>query len=113
MTNSRRKGAGYEREIAKQLKDRHGLDARRGQQYSGANGDPDVICPALSHYHLELKRRAKQISAAEMYRFLDQATQDARPGQVPVVIHRIDGERSLATMDFDEWVRMAQEGEKR
>ena len=40
--NARRRGAAYEREIAHDLKER-GYDARRGQQYSGANGDADVV----------------------------------------------------------------------
>ena len=39
--NSRAKGADGEREIASILRD-YGYDARRGQQYCGANGDADV-----------------------------------------------------------------------
>ena len=105
MTNSRRKGADYEREVAAEMR-RHGLQARRGQQYSGANGDPDVVCEQLPQFHLELKRRAKSISAAEMYRFMAQAERDSKQGQVPVVIHRVDGEKSLVTMRFTDWLQM-------
>lgn len=111
MTNSRRRGADYEREIAKQLREKHGMTARRGQQYSGANGDPDVICLELGCYHLELKRRKKQFPVAELYEAMRQSKRDARTGQIPVVIHRLDNEKSLATMDFDEWVKMARRGE--
>jgi len=112
MTNSRRKGATYEREVASELR-AAGLTARRGQQYSGANGDSDVICEELPGIHLELKRRKQYISAADLYSFMDQAKGDARPGQKAVVIHRIDGQKSLATMQLEEWIALAKEGEKR
>lgn len=106
MTNSRRKGADYEREVAQALRD-HGLHARRGQQYSGANGDPDVVCEELPDFHLELKRRKAQISAADMYSFMRQAETDMYSGQIPVVIHRIDQMPSLVTMRLEDWIRLA------
>ena len=40
--NSRNKGAAGEREVAGILRG-YGYKARRGQQYSGANGDADVV----------------------------------------------------------------------
>lgn len=40
--NSRTKGAAGERELASKLRE-YGFEARRGQQYSGANGDADVV----------------------------------------------------------------------
>lgn len=49
--NSRNKGAAGERELAGKLRD-YGYDARRGQQYSGANGDADVV--GLPGIHLSL-----------------------------------------------------------
>lgn len=51
--NSREKGKRGERELAGELR-RHGYDARRGQQYCGANGDADVV--GLSGLHIECKR---------------------------------------------------------
>ena len=111
MTNSRRKGKGYELEVAAILR-LHGLEARRGQQYSGANGDPDVVCPALDKYHLECKRREKRISASDMYEFLAQADRDRRTSQVPVIVHRIDREENLVTMRLDDWVEMAKKAMK-
>ena len=109
MTNSRRKGKEYELEIAWELRD-HGLHARRGQQYSGANGDPDVVCEELPEYHLELKRRGDRFSAAELYDAMRQAVRDMHEGQVPVVIHRIDREESLATMKLSDWIELAKGG---
>ena len=41
--NSRRKGKRGELCVAHFLKENFGLNARRGQQYCGANGDADVV----------------------------------------------------------------------
>ena len=54
--NSRDKGARGERELANYLRS-FGFDARRGQQYSGANGDADV--EGLPGIHIECKRVEK------------------------------------------------------
>ena len=105
MTNSRRKGKEYELEIAWELRE-HGLHARRGQQYSGANGDPDVVCEELPEYHLELKRRGDRFSGSELYDAMRQAERDMTDGQVPVVIHRMDREGSLATMRLEDWIQL-------
>lgn len=48
--NSREKGKRGELELAKLLRD-CGFDTRRGQQYSGANGDADVV--GLPGIHIE------------------------------------------------------------
>ena len=45
---SRDKGKRGEREVALILRE-HGFEARRGQQYCGANGDADVV---LSLIHI-------------------------------------------------------------
>lgn len=103
MTNSRRKGADYEREVAAYFR-AHGFKARRGQQYSGSNGDPDIVVSGLPGYHFELKRRGKQFSAADLYKAMLQAERDARPGETPAVIHRIDGEGSLITFRLRYWI---------
>lgn len=50
--NSKAKGARFERLLASKLRD-YGYDARRGQQYCGANGDADVI--GLPGIHIEAK----------------------------------------------------------
>lgn len=105
MTNSRRKGAEYEREIAAELR-AAGLSARRGQQYSGANGDPDVVVEDLPGYHLELKRRANRISVQDLHRFLAQADDDRNEEEIPVIIHRIDREESLVTMRLSDWIQV-------
>lgn len=80
--NSRAKGANGERELAKLLRSQGYTDARRGQQYSGANGDADVV--GVKGVHIECKRQERV--SDEMW--LKQAEDDARKGEIPVVIYR-------------------------
>lgn len=54
--NSRSKGARGERELAEKLRE-YGYTTRRGQQYSGANGDADVV--GVEGLHIECKRVEK------------------------------------------------------
>lgn len=98
MTNSRAKGARGERELANVLKE-YGYDTRRGQQYSGANGDADVV--GLPHIHIECKR----VEKLNIDKAMQQSMDDARENEVPVVMHRKDRQRWLVTMTMDEWMR--------
>ena len=94
MTNSRAKGAKGERELANILKDR-GYNTRRGQQYCGSNGDADVVgVPGL---HIEVKRTEKCMP----YKYLDQATSDARDDELPVVFHRQNNKEWIAILSMD------------
>ena len=52
--NGRQKGAQGEREFATVLKDL-GIEARRGQQFSGGKDSPDVVAD-LTGVHFEVKR---------------------------------------------------------
>lgn len=86
--NSREKGKRGELELAHWLNDR-GFSARRGQQFSGANGDADV--EGLDGIHIECKRVEKQA----VNDWLEQAENDAyadgiKQGRevIPVVFHR-------------------------
>lgn len=89
--NSRQKGKRGELEAAKVLKE-YGYETRRGQQYSGATGDADVV--GLPGIHLEIKRVEKlNISEA-----MQQSIRDAREGELPVVMHRKNRETWLVTM---------------
>lgn len=98
MTNSRQKGARGERELANVLKE-YGYDTRRGQQYSGANGDADVV--GLPHIHIECKR----VEKLNIDKAMQQSMEDSRENEVPVVMHRKDRQRWLVTMTMDEWMR--------
>ena len=102
--NSRAKGAGGERELAKALRE-YGYDCRRGQQYSGANGDADVV--GLPGIHIECKR-VERLNLAEA---MHQAERDARPGELPAVFHRRNGEPWLVTMPLEKWIEIYREWE--
>ena len=95
--NSREKGKRGERELAKVLTD-HGFNCRRGQQYSGANGDADVV--GLDGVHIECKR----VEQLNLYAAMLQAVMDAREGEKPVVMHRKNNKPWLVTMLLDDWI---------
>lgn len=101
MVNSRQKGARAERELANRLKEL-GLTARRGQQFSGANGDADVVCSELSTYHIE----CKMVQALNIHDAISQAVRDGKD-KTPVVIHRKNGKPWLATLFLEDWIKLA------
>lgn len=100
--NSREKGARYERELAGQFRE-YGYDARRGQQYSGANGDADVV--GLPGLHIEAKRREKM----QLYDWMAQSVRDARAGELPVVMHRASRCETLVTMRLPDFMQLYSE----
>lgn len=100
--NSRAKGASGERELAGFLRD-HGIESRRGQQYSGANGDADVI--GMDGVHIECKRVEKlNIDTA-----MEQSKRDAREDEIPVVMHRKNRKEWLATMRLEDFIKIWKE----
>lgn len=99
--NSRDKGKRYERELAGQLRD-YGYDARRGQQYCGSNGDPDVV--GLPFIHIEAKHRER--GQGEIYDWMAQAIADAKEGEIPTVWHRKNHCETLVTLRMDDFMTM-------
>lgn len=95
--NSKSKGKRGELEVAAILRE-HGYNARRGQQYSGASGDPDVV--GLPGYHVEVKFREH----LNIFEAMEQSKQDAKPGEIPVVIHRKSREKWLVTFELERWL---------
>lgn len=95
--NSRAKGAQGERELARKLRD-YGYEARRGQQFSGANGDPDVV--GLEGIHIECKR----VERLNLEDAMAQSRRDARDGEIPVVMHRKNHCEWLVTMTLEDWI---------
>lgn len=78
---SREKGKRGERELAKALSRLLGVDARRGQQFSGSPESPDVV--GVPGIHVECKRTEK----FSLYDSLEQSIDDAGE-DIPVVMHR-------------------------
>lgn len=86
--NSNQKGKRVERAAAAYLRGL-GFDARRGQQYSGGEDSPDVVCEALSSIHIEVKGDESLADhTALMDRYWDQAKRDAG-GKTPVVLWKL------------------------
>ena len=102
--NSRAKGAGGERELAKKLRE-YGYDCRRGVQYSGANGDADVV--GLPGIHIECKR----VERLNLEDAVSQSRRDAREGEIPVVMHRKTRSPWMVTMTLEEWMEIYREWE--
>ncbi len=71
----------------------YGYPCRRGQQYSGANGDADVV--GLPGIHIEVKRREN----LNVYEAIEQAKRDAaKIGTMPTVMWRKNDHEWLVTM---------------
>ena len=102
--NSRAKGAGGERELAKKLRE-YGYDCRRGVQYSGANGDADVV--GLPGIHIECKR----VERLNLEDAMAQSRRDAREGEIPVVMHRKTRSPWLVTTTLEDWIKFYREWE--
>lgn len=100
--NSRQKGARGERELASMLRS-YGCDARRGQQYCGANGDADVV--GLPGIHIECKR----VEHLNIYDAMSQARSDAKMSEFPAVMHRKNNCEWLVTMALEDWIELYKE----
>jgi len=92
--NSRNKGKTGEREFAKLCRD-HGYDCRRGQQFSGIEGEDVVGLPGV---HIEVKR----VEALNVGLAMEQSVRDCQ-GKVPIVAHRKNGKSWLVTMLAEDW----------
>jgi Holliday junction resolvase len=112
VMNSREKGARGERELANFLKD-HGYPARRGQQFSGANGDADV--EGLAGVHIECKRVEKlniddAMEQSERDSYADSIKQGKRV--IPTVFHRRNGKKWKVTMYAEDFLNIYRRGVK-
>jgi len=100
--NSKVKGDGGEREWAKYLRD-HGIGARRGVQYQGGPGSPDVVSE-LDNVHFEVKR----VERLNIYKAMKQAKEDAGT-KFAMVAHRKNHKKWLLTMTADDFMKILKE----
>jgi len=98
---SREKGASGERELARELSRLLGVEARRGCQYHGGPGSPDIAAD-IPDVHIECKRTER----LRLYEALEQASDDAG-GKVPVVVHRQNYKPWVAIVRLDDLPRLA------
>ena len=100
---SRDKGKRGEQQLARILRSEGFGGARRGQQYSGANGDADVV--GLPGIHAEVKRTER----TDLYGWIAQADADALDGEIPAVFHRKNNSPWLAVMHLEDWLSLYRE----
>lgn len=101
--NSRAKGKRAELAVAKLLREHGFEDARRGVQYSGRTGQPDVI--GMPGVHLEIKH----VEHLNLYDAYEQSSRDAKENEVPWVVHKKNGKPWLCTMTFEDAIAMYKE----
>lgn len=104
--NSRAKGARYERELARALR-QYGYDTTRSAQHCGKTGQAaDVI--GLPGIHIEAKHQEQ----LRLYDWIAQAVRDADAagrGDLPAVFHRKNNCETLVTMRLDDWIALYRE----
>lgn len=90
------------------------LKAFRGQQYCGAAGNADVVCPELPSFHFEVKG----VQNLNVLNAMKQAIADCPPQsndgkkQTPVVAHKKNGEPWLVTMLAADWLELVKETDR-
>ena len=99
--NSKNKGRVGEREFAKFLRAHGFSEAKRGQQYSGIEGE-DVI--GLPNIHIECKR----VERLNIHEAMNQSIRDA-DSQIPIVAHRKNRTPWLVTMRADDFLELVKE----
>ena len=100
MTNSRRKGAVGEREIAKYLREHGFTEARRGQQFKGGADSPDVV--GLTGFHVEVKR----VERLDLNAAMEQSIRDCGENETPIVVHRRNNDYWKVTMRLDDFMEV-------
>jgi Holliday junction resolvase len=94
---SRNKGKTGERELAHELRRVLGVIARRGVQYTGGAGSPDVVTE-IDSIHIECKRTEH----FRLFEALEQSIRDAGESQVPVVMHRPNHRPWIVVLRLDD-----------
>lgn len=100
---SQDKGKRGEREAAAELNRLFNLGARRGVQYQGGPGSPDVTTN-LENLHIEVKRTER----LALWQSLQQAWLDA-DGKPSMVLHRPNGKPWIAVIRLDDLPQIIEE----
>jgi Holliday junction resolvase len=104
--NSRSKGARGERMWRDELR-AAGWTARRGQQFSGGDDSPDVICEEMSErFHCEVKFVESLNIRKAMRQAVDDCSDD---GKIPYVAHKTSRDRWLVTMRGSDFLAITKE----
>lgn len=111
MVNSNQKGKRVEREFRDILRS-YGWEARRGQQFSGGDDSPDVVCEELP-IHWEVKGD-QSVTSVKLMAAIEQAITDCPKGKWRVVAHKKDGgrwdsKRWYATLTIEDFLDIIKE----
>lgn len=105
--NSKQKGARFERELARILRDYGYGDAHRTAQYCGNTGDASDV-EGLPYIHIEAKHQERM----NLYDWMAQAKHDAAPkGDIPAVFHKKNNAAILVTLELDDFMTIYKEYE--
>jgi nickel-dependent lactate racemase len=96
--SQRTKGAGYEREIVRDLHEVLGVASKRNLEQTRSGGG-DII---LDNFVIECKRRA----GIAVYEWMRQCEASCNETQKPIVVCRADGEKSLAIMRWSDFMTL-------
>ena len=97
---SKTKGKVGEREVAALLK-KYGVEARRGQQFSGGGDSPDVA-HNMDGFHIEVKRS----ETFALYDALAQANADKKSDEDAIVFHRRNNRPWVVVMEAEDLLRL-------
>lgn len=107
--NSKQKGARFERDLARKLREYGYNDARRSAQYCGNTGEAsDVV--GLPGLHIEAKHQERM----QLYEWMAQAKRDAKAGggnRLPAVFHKKNNANILVTMEIEDFMNLYREWE--
>lgn len=107
--NSRKKGATFERSVARMFRE-HGYEAHRTAQHKGNTGDAADVEGNYYGIHIE----AKAYKRIAVYNWMAQAIRDANAegkGNKPVVIMKENYGDPLVLMRFSDWIELYREWE--
>lgn len=91
---SRQKGKRGERLCRDEITEQLGIPCRRGVQFAGGAGSPDVVLLVETILHFE----AKAVEKLNIYSAMAQSIEDAGEGRLPLVWHKRSREDSLVTL---------------
>jgi hypothetical protein len=105
--SARRKGLGFEREIAEILREFY-PDARRQLEYHQADcAGTDLM--NTGHYRIQCKRKKTYVSL----RAIEEVVCDEDiAGEVPVLIAKADRGRTLVALPFEEFLRLLRDSRR-
>lgn len=113
--NSRQKGKVGERQLRDVFREAGFLKCRRGQQFSGEQGNPDVVIPEIPSVHLE----AKYCQNTALYDWMSQAVNDSdastlkdRKTKIPIVCHRKKHSEWLAILRLPDLIQLLRETDR-